>query len=247
MLSLYFGKTEDDFKNFALRDLGIIRTNKNANLSARFTDEAEARAFFHYSRLLDRLETNSEDVFRSAVSAMLGGPQCTTDYASGLRNKTAHRVGLYFEKQRETAIAIQLYRAGSSAECNERLSRLLYASGDKAGAEDLLRRIIDDPASDDEFMFASDFYARKFGGQRTGICTALLRAGSTITVDDAWRGNPEAGVAGCCGGKGTRSTTPRTRSGIVCSACCFGMSSSRRANSTAALTGCRNASKIKRL
>ena len=56
--------------------------------------------------------------------------------------------------------------------------------------------MIDDPASDDEFMFASDFYARKFGGQRTGACTALLRAGSTITVDDAWRGNPEAGVAG---------------------------------------------------
>jgi DNA polymerase-3 subunit epsilon len=36
MLYLYFGKTEDDLKNFALRDLGIIRTNKNANLSARF-------------------------------------------------------------------------------------------------------------------------------------------------------------------------------------------------------------------
>jgi DNA polymerase-3 subunit epsilon len=59
-----------------------------------------------------------------------------------------------------------------------------------------LHRMIDDPASDDEFMFASDFYARKFGGQRTGACTALLRAGSTITVDDAWRGNPEVGVAG---------------------------------------------------
>jgi DNA polymerase III subunit epsilon len=196
LLYLYFGKTEDDLKNFALRDLGIIRTNKNANPSARFTDEAEARACFHYSRLLDRLETNSEDVYQSALTAMLGGPQCTTDYASDLRNKAAHRVGLYFEKQRESALAIQLYRAGSSADCNERLSRLLYASGDKIGAEDLLRRMIDDPASDDEFMFASDFYARKFGGQRTGACTALLRAGSTVTVDDAWRGNPEAGVAG---------------------------------------------------
>ena len=53
------GKTEDDLKNFALRDLGVIRTNKNANLSARFTDEAEARACSHYSRLLGRLETNS--------------------------------------------------------------------------------------------------------------------------------------------------------------------------------------------
>jgi DNA polymerase-3 subunit epsilon len=97
MLYLYSGKTEDDLKNFALQDLGIIRTNKNTALSARFTDAAEARACCHYSRLLDWLETNSEDVYRSAIPAILGGPECTTDYASHLRNKVAHRVGLYFE------------------------------------------------------------------------------------------------------------------------------------------------------
>ena len=56
--------------------------------------------------------------------------------------------------------------------------------------------MIDDPASDDEFVFATDFYARKFGGRRTGLCTELLRSGRTITVDDTHRGNPEAGVAG---------------------------------------------------
>jgi DNA polymerase III subunit epsilon len=55
--------------------------------------------------------------------------------------------------------------------------------------------MIDDPASDDELVFATDFYARKFGGRRTGSCTELLRAGLTLTVDDAYRGNPEAGVA----------------------------------------------------
>ena len=195
MLYLYFGKTEEDLKNFALRDLGIIRTNKNAKLSARFTDEAEARACFHYSRLLARLEVNSEEVYRSAITATLDGPRCTTEYARDMRNKVAHRVGLYFEKQRETTLAIELYRAAPSADCNERLARLLYTGGDKTSAEELLRRMIEDPASDDEFMFASDFYARKFGGQRTGVCTALLRAASTLTVDDAWRGNPEAGVA----------------------------------------------------
>ena len=195
MLYLYFGKTEEDLKNFALRDLGIIRTNKNAKLSARFTDEAEARACFHYSRLLARLEVNSEEVYRSAITATLDGPRCTTEYARDMRNKVAHRVGLYFEKQRETTLAIELYRAAPSADCNERLARLLYTGGDKTSAEELLRRMIEDPASDDEFMFASDFYARKFGGQRTGVCTALLRAASTLTVDDSWRGNPEAGVA----------------------------------------------------
>ena len=91
---------------------------------------------------------------------------------------------------------MQLYRAGSSPECNERLVRLLYASGYKASAEDAAWRMIDDPASDDEFVFATDFYARKFGGTATGLCTELLRAGRTLIVDDTYRGNPEAGVAG---------------------------------------------------
>jgi DNA polymerase III subunit epsilon len=74
----------------------------------------------------------------------------------------------------------------------------------KADAEDLLRRMIDDPASDGEFVFASDFYARKFGGRRTGSCTELLRAGVTLTVDDVHRGNPEAGVAGVMRRRGYR-------------------------------------------
>jgi DNA polymerase-3 subunit epsilon len=195
LLYLYFGKTEDDLKNFALRDLGILRTNKNASLSARFTDENEARACFHYSRLLNQLELKSEGIYRSAVAAILGGPRCATDYATDLRNKAVHRVGFYFEKNNESTLAMQLYRAGSSSDCNERLVRLLYANGDKPGAGELLRRMIDDPASDEEFMFARDFYARKFGGQRTGTCTAVLRASRSVVVDDAWRGNPEAGVA----------------------------------------------------
>jgi len=190
LLYLYFGKTEDDLKNFALRDLGILRTNKDANLSARFTDGEEARACFHYSRLLDHLELKSGDVYRKAVVSILGGPPCTTDYAPELRSRAAHKAGLYFEKNDEKELATQLYRRGSSAECHERLVRLLYAAGDRDGAEELLRRMIDDPASDDEFVFASDFYARKFDGRRTGLCTELLRAGRTITVDDTWRGNP---------------------------------------------------------
>ena len=57
-------------------------------------------------------------------------------------------------------LARQLYRAGSSPECNERLVRLLYGAGDQADAEDLLQRMIDDPASDGELVFATDFYAR---------------------------------------------------------------------------------------
>ena len=64
--------------------------------------------------------------------------------------------------------------------------------------------MIDDPASDDELVFATDFYARKFGRRRTGSCTELLRAGLTLTVDDTYRGNPETGVAGLMRRRGYR-------------------------------------------
>ncbi len=196
LLYLYFGKTEDDLKNFALRDLGIMRTNKAASFSARFTNGDEARACFYYSKILDRLELKSVGNFERAATEVLDGPCCPTDYAADIRNRAAHLAGQFFEKRGDHDLAEKLYRAGSSADCHERLVRLLYARGYKESAEELLRRMIDDPASDDEFMFATDFFARKFNGRRTGLCTELLRASRTITVDDTHRGNPETGVAG---------------------------------------------------
>ncbi|MET0968558.1 MAG: exonuclease domain-containing protein [Tardiphaga sp.] len=196
LLYLYFGKTEGDLKNFALRDLGVMRTNTASSFSARFTDGDEARACFHYSRLLDALATKSVELHRQAISDILGGPLCPSDYAADLRGRAACQLGQFFEKLGEPDLACQLYRAGVSAGCRERLVRLIYSAGDKAEAEELLRQMIDDPATDEEYTFASDFYARKFGGRRTSLYTDLLRAGAAITVDDTHRGNPEAGVAG---------------------------------------------------
>ncbi|MET4717157.1 DNA polymerase-3 subunit epsilon [Bradyrhizobium japonicum] len=204
LLYLYFGKTEVDLKNFALRDLGILRTNQETSFSARFTDAEEALASFHYSKVLDSLEDGSEPAHRRAAVDVLGGPACMTQFAADLRSRAAHRTGLFFEKAGERDLALTLYRAGSSPDCNERLVRLLYNDGDKTEAEALLQRMIDDPASDEEHLFATDFYARKFGGRRTGLHTELLRSGRTITVDDTHRGNPEAGVAGVLRREGTK-------------------------------------------
>jgi DNA polymerase-3 subunit epsilon len=196
LLYLYFGKTEDNLKNFALRDLGILRTNKASSFSAHFSDGDEARACFHYSRLLDRLEVKAVVNYERAAGEILDGPDCPSEYANDLRSRAACQAGQFFEKRGDAELAEKLYRAGSSADCHERLVRLLYARGYKASAEELLCRMIEDPASDHELIFATDFYARKFGGRRTGLCTELLRGARTITVDDTHRGNPEAGVAG---------------------------------------------------
>ncbi|MFQ3454846.1 exonuclease domain-containing protein [Bradyrhizobium sp. UFLA01-814] len=196
LLYLYFGKTAENLKNFALRDLGVLRTNRETSFSARFADAKEAHACFHYSQVLDRIEIRSAEICEKAAVDILEGPERTTEYATDLAGRAACQVGQFFERQGDKDLAERLYRFGGSAECRERLVRLLHARGDKSATEDLLRQMIDDPESDDEHLFAGDFYARKFGGRRTGLCTDLLRAGRTITVDDTHRGNPEAGVAG---------------------------------------------------
>jgi DNA polymerase-3 subunit epsilon len=195
LLYLYFGRTADDLKTFALRDLGLVRTNQETSFSARFTDADEAHACFHYSEILDRIALRSPDACHWAAEAILTGPSRSTQFATDLAGRAACQVGQVFDKNGEKDVAERLYRFGGSAECRERLVRLLHAKGDKPAADHLLRAMIDDPESDDEYLFATDFYARKFGGRRTGLCTELLRSGQTIVVDDMHRGNPEAGVA----------------------------------------------------
>jgi DNA polymerase-3 subunit epsilon len=79
-----------------------------------------------------------------------------------------------FREARREEFARQLYRVGSAPECRERLVRPLYGTGAKVEAEDLLRRMIDDPAGDDELVFATDFYARSSAIAGRGSSTELL-------------------------------------------------------------------------
>jgi DNA polymerase III subunit epsilon len=196
LLYLYFGKTREDLKSFALRDLGILRVNDATSFKSRFSDAAEAKACFFYSQLLDTLAVPTEAIFEAAARKLEEGPNGGGEYARTLRERAAFQIGQFFEKRKDTERAIELYRAAPSPDCNERLVRLLYASGAKGDAKVLLERMIDDPSSDDEHVFAQDFYARKFAGRRVGACTELLRAGREVVVDEIHRGNPETGIAG---------------------------------------------------
>lgn len=196
LLYLYFGKTREDLKSFALRDLGILRVNDAASFKSRFSDATEARACFFYSQLLDALAVPTLSTFEAAALKLTEGPDDGGEYAKTLRERSAFEIGQFFEKRKNTERAIEIYRTAPSPDCNERLVRLLYASGAKDEAKALLERMIDDPSSDDEHVFAQDFYARKFDGRRAGACTQLFRAGRSVIVDEIYRGTPETGVAG---------------------------------------------------
>ena len=193
LLYLYFGKTFEDLKSFALRDLGIVEVNGHGSFKARFTDAAEAQACFRYSQLLASLDTKQQSAFTDAAEALLRS-EPPSEYAVLLHAKLVSRVGIFFEKQKEPETATAIYQLASSPECNERLVRLLYNDNRRDEAKALLEKMIDDPCSDHEHEFAVDYYARKFGGQRVGSCTALLRESTSIAIDDIHRNAPEHGA-----------------------------------------------------
>ena len=203
LLYLYFGRTFRDLKSFALRDLGVIAVNRNATFAARFADRAEAEACFRYTSLLACLKDANEPLLSSMIKAIQA--PAVSPYAEQLRAQLASEIGARCEKLKQVERAIAVYRLVNAPESNERLVRLLYAGGQQDEARVLLERLIDDPGSDREYDFATDFYARKFGGQRVGSCTALLRDATTIVLDDIHRTMPETGAIACFRQEGWRA------------------------------------------
>lgn len=228
LLYLYFGKTAEDLKNFALRDLGVLRTNRETSFSARYADGDEALACFHYSQLLDRVGMCSADDCEKAALDILEGPARTTGYAADLAGRAACQVSQFFEKRGDKDLAERLYRFRGSGDCRERLVRLLHARGEKDAFEDLLRRMIDDPESDDEHLFAVNFYPVSLAAEGPACaptcCGQAARSRWTTPIAEIRK--PES--LACCGGREHKSSSRKTHSGSRFSDCCSGMNSSSR-------------------
>ncbi|MES2205948.1 MAG: exonuclease domain-containing protein [Pseudomonadota bacterium] len=194
LLFLYFGKTYADLKSFALRDLGIMRVHANEIYTARFSSVQEAQECFAYSQMLGQLENKELTTHVQLAEYLLSLKDPESEYARSLRAKVMATLGQFFEQHKAFEKAIQLYERSASAISHQRLVRLLYSQGYKDKTKALLEHLIDDPENDEEYFFATDFYARKFQGKRISACTAILREGTTIAIDEAYRDSPEEGV-----------------------------------------------------
>ncbi len=194
LLYLYFGRLPDretgaGMTSFTLRDLGLVAVKARESYAARFADMAEARAGFFYSRLRREMGLGA-DVEAIADTAHTF-PDAPGEFAGRLRDKVMHALGQHFDKHGNIERAVDFYDRADLFEARERVVRLLHAAGDMAAVTARLDRMLEAPAHDEEHIFASDFYQRKFGAKRTGVFTELLREAQTITADDVYRGHPE--------------------------------------------------------
>jgi len=196
LLFLFFGRLQDGLSQFTMRDLGLVRINHTrGNYEPRFAEREEAEAHFRLAELTAAVD-------RSEVAGLLRlaeetgtWPDDSLPSVARERDALAYRLGRELERAGEAAAALSVYGRGESAECGERVVRLLLARGDRDAAKSFLEARIAAPQCVEEALVAEDLYARKFGGKRTSAATDELRAGEVIELDESLSGAPERAAA----------------------------------------------------
>ena len=206
---LYFGRVEPNLSLFALRDLGLRQTGQfKQQFSPRFTNMAEAELAFQLaqaklaladlSKQLKHDTTAAEPLLRGWLDKVQQWPPPDLPALALKRSERCYQLGKLAEQQKLLPLAVAFYQQSNGFPASERLVRLYWQQGDKTQCQQHLQQLLDDPSCDEEWLFAEDFYQRKFSvdnnSQRRSQLTQLLHAAPQIGVDELYLGNAEAGL-----------------------------------------------------
>jgi DNA polymerase-3 subunit epsilon len=193
LLFLYFGKRQHGLTNFALRDLGVMRTaGFKTGFTARFESGDVARAAFQYSGILARLERPDYSLISSLAEEAPSWPVIDDPDVDAARHRALYRLGRELERVAEIPVALGIYLLSDQFPSTERAVRLLLQTERRDEAQALLQRLIENPSCDEELFFAEDFYERKFHQKKVGRLTAMLRKAPIIGLDESGRERVEA-------------------------------------------------------
>lgn len=198
LLFLYFGRTQGRLNQLSMRDLGIMRTRRLAHeAQARFASADEAFSAFEWKHQSDALKQTMD------AGLLAFAQQLPTTSVGVAAQATASRLYARLGKRmldselsvHPQALALSFLARSNEPEAVEKSIRVRYAAGEHEAVREQLEDIIDNPDSETLWVFASDFYARKFGRKRTSVLTDMLRdSAPAITLDEAFLGNVETGV-----------------------------------------------------
>lgn len=195
LLFLYFGRVRSSLSQFTMRDLGIVKTQTFSDAyEPRFADRVEALEHFYFATRLKQAEKASAHEIARLSEETAAWPDANFPGSARLRAELAYRLGRRAERDNDPERAFAIYGKGESAECSERIIRLLLAGDRRDEARSYLERCLDEPRSDEEWLLAQDLYARKFDGKRTSTSTDVLRDAEAIEIDESKSGAPELAV-----------------------------------------------------
>jgi len=206
---LYFGRVEPNLSLFTLRDLGIRQTGQfKQQFKPRFTNAAEAQLAFQLAKaklaLADLTKQLKQDgsLAQTKLSLWFSEVQQWPNYPEPAlqlkRSERCYQLGKLAEQYKLNSLAIAFYQLSNGFPASERLVRLHWQQGEVALCQQLLQQLLDDPSCDEEWLFAEDFYQRKFNHSGSNLrrsqLTQLLHDAPQVGVDELYLGKAEAGL-----------------------------------------------------
>ncbi len=191
-LFLYFGRLRSSLTDFALRDLGVMKTQAfKQEFKPRFNSRVVALAAYHYRKLLAELTDPNNTTVEQCFTDSPNWPRIDDPDIEILRGRTLNRLGAWFERHDDSGRALAVHQLSDQFPSTERTVRLLMSAGRTEEAAELLGRLIENPSCDQELLFAEDFYERKFEKKKVGRLTSLLREAPVLQLDESGRDYPE--------------------------------------------------------
>ena len=219
---LYFGRIEANLSLFTLRDLGIRQTGQfKQQFTPRFTEPAQALlayqlakakpAIIELGKALKKQPDNAESLLSQWLTEVAKWPLPADNALLLKRSERSYQLGKLAEQYQLTDFAIAFYQQSNAFPASERLARLYAqqgrASGDQTQCRQYLQQLLADPSCDEEWLFADDFYRRKFAddssGAKSGVksaarrrsqLTQLLHEAPLVGVDELYLGKAEQGL-----------------------------------------------------
>lgn len=195
---LYFGRaTEGRMQAFTLRDLGVLRAkSRDVRYKPRYAEVGEARMAFKHARLKREICEGGLERVRELARSM-------TEWPAKRRDELVALLGGRLEKGNLPDEALEVFEHSEIHPARERRCRLLFGKGEMKRDEvrDLLKVMLDDPSSDEELLFAEDFYRQKFAGIKVGRLTRMLRESPVIRIDEAFKDGSERAAANYFGSR----------------------------------------------
>lgn len=191
---IFFGRLQAGLGHFSLRDLGIMRTQQG-KVIPRFDTLEEAKSAFTYAQLRAQVSELSEQQLMQHGEQVTQLPSAIGALAERYSHEYLYRLGkalLAEAPHQDLALSVLAHSEDNRA--IELLLRQRFKKGHRQWVEQRLCALIDDPPSDEVFVFAEDFYALKYQGKRTSVLSDLLAEKEPLAIDEAYRHQVEQGV-----------------------------------------------------
>ncbi|MBZ9612281.1 exonuclease domain-containing protein [Rheinheimera maricola] len=206
---LYFGRIEANLSLFTLRDLGIRQTGQfKQQFSPRFTHAQQAQlayklaqakpAIIELGKQLKKQPDNAGQLLSQWLGVVAQWPLPDDNALLLKRSERCYSLGKLAEQYQHNDFAIAFYQHSNGFPASERLARLYAQAGDEQLCRQYLQQLLDDPGCDEEWLFAEDFYRRKFaetaGGRKKSQLTQLLHDAPLVGIDELHLGKAEQGL-----------------------------------------------------